>query len=325
MTINNPIYGKIQITEPVFLELIKSPAVQRLKKIDQNFSARIMPVPWGNYTRFDHSIGVMHLIKIMGGDLEEQIAGLLHDVSHTAFSHTMDLVFGTEEKADFHERHHERIVMKSDLPKILERYGFDITRIIEPKNFSILEQEIPALCADRIDYSLRAFVRRGLCLLATAQEFLNHLTTINGKIVFTDSETAQLFASLFLESDQKLWDGDPISMTGQHLFSKIIKEAMRKGVIAIDDFFLTDEEFLEKLDPESKQRLKNLREIKFKTVSSNEDYDFHVIGKIRYVDPLVLQTNDKVKRLSEINPKFKAELATALEKRKQGNYVKIIT
>ena len=35
-----------------------------------------------NVTHFEHSIGVMLLIRIVVGSIEEQIARLLHDVSH---------------------------------------------------------------------------------------------------------------------------------------------------------------------------------------------------------------------------------------------------
>lgn len=51
-----------------------------------------------NVTRFDHSVGVMLLVKKLGGSVEEQIAGLLHDVSHTAFSHVVDYVLIIEMK-----------------------------------------------------------------------------------------------------------------------------------------------------------------------------------------------------------------------------------
>ena len=44
-------------------------------------------------TRYEHSVGVMLLARRVGGGLREQVAALLHDVSHTAFSHVIDHVF----------------------------------------------------------------------------------------------------------------------------------------------------------------------------------------------------------------------------------------
>ena len=63
MEINDPIYGKTDITEPVILELLDSPAMLRLKGVDQNSVGGIAEKPWGKFTRFDHCLGVMFLIK----------------------------------------------------------------------------------------------------------------------------------------------------------------------------------------------------------------------------------------------------------------------
>ena len=119
MNIPDHIYGYIKIEEPVLLELIDTPAMHRLKDINSNLSGKLIDGLWGNYTRFEHCIGVMHLIKRFGGDIEEQVAGLLHDVSHTAFSHAMDFAFGSEEKQDFHEINFEKVVLNSQIPQIL--------------------------------------------------------------------------------------------------------------------------------------------------------------------------------------------------------------
>ncbi len=45
----------------------------------------------------------MMLVNRLGGSLEEQIAALLHDVSHTAFSHVIDYVL---------EQKRRKIIMK---------------------------------------------------------------------------------------------------------------------------------------------------------------------------------------------------------------------
>lgn len=79
------LYGSVEV-EPVLRDLVNSRLLQRLKGIHQAGAAYLVWPKW-NVTRFEHSIGVMLLIRRLGGSLEEQAAGLLHDVSHTAFSH----------------------------------------------------------------------------------------------------------------------------------------------------------------------------------------------------------------------------------------------
>ena len=323
MTTSDPIYGKIEITEPVLLELIATGAMQRLKGIDQNVTANLLPIPWKPFTRFDHCVGVMLLIRKLGGSLEEQIAGLLHDISHTAFSHVMDFVFDQQMTQNFHEEHIERIVKQSAIPEILSRYGFDTDRVINHANFSILEQELPALCADRVDYAVKTFYSGGQDA-ANLKKFVTDLTVTENQITFRHSQIALEFARQFLATDLAIWGGSAACNIAYHLFSIIIKKAYQNGEVSFDDFFTTDEEVLGKLGPESKKEVEKLRLLKFIEVAPSEPYDYHVNGKIRYVDPPV-KTKHGLKKLSEIDENFHSEMKAFLAKRKQGNYVKIIS
>src|SRR5690554_3955482 len=76
------LYGDITITEPVLIELLQDPAMQRLKEIRQ-YGSNYYTIKKQDYNRFDHSVGVFALLRIYGASLHEPIAGLLHDVSHT--------------------------------------------------------------------------------------------------------------------------------------------------------------------------------------------------------------------------------------------------
>ena len=73
--------------------------MQRLKSIHQ-YGVGYYTTHTEEYNRFDHSVGVFVVLKKKGAKLDEQIAGLLHDVSHTVFSHVGDWVFGKEYQED---------------------------------------------------------------------------------------------------------------------------------------------------------------------------------------------------------------------------------
>ena len=106
MDYNDRIYGEIEIKEPVILELINSPTLQRLRGIDQ--SGYFEPYfPGTVYSRFEHSMGVFILLKKYNASTEEQIAGLIHDVSHSAFSHCIDYVL--DEGSEKTHNHQDRI------------------------------------------------------------------------------------------------------------------------------------------------------------------------------------------------------------------------
>ena len=61
------VYGEFEITEPVILELISSPSLQRLKDIDQAGYRPLWVKPNANtgkhdHSRFAHSVGVYLLL-----------------------------------------------------------------------------------------------------------------------------------------------------------------------------------------------------------------------------------------------------------------------
>ena len=122
MNIKDSIYGEF-IIEPVLEELINTKEVQRLKNIHQGGASYLVNPDW-NVTRYEHSIGVMLLIRIMGGSIQEQIAGLLHDISHTAFSHVVDFALENKDE-NYHEKIFENIIENSMIPYILKNYGYN--------------------------------------------------------------------------------------------------------------------------------------------------------------------------------------------------------
>ena len=198
MKYTDRLYGTISITEPIILDLIKSKALQRLKGIDQAGYFDVY-VPNTHHTRYEHSLGVYILLKNYGASLQEQIAGLIHDVSHSAFSHCIDYVFGAEkQKTHLHQDYmFSDFVLKSDIPKILNSYDIDISYILEEKNFPLKEKELPDLCADRIDYSLRTAIVYNVITNKELYYFLHHLKTIDTQWVFDSYTSAQAYASLF--------------------------------------------------------------------------------------------------------------------------------
>jgi len=156
MVLTDKIYGKFEINEPVLKTFLKTPALLRLKNISQ-FGIPNKYFHCKGYSRYEHSVGVMLLLRKLGASLEEQLAGLLHDVSTLTFSHVANWVFaeGMKGKEDYHNQLHESFVKRTEIPKLLEKYNFSLERMLQQNNFHLLEREIPDLCADRIDYSAR--------------------------------------------------------------------------------------------------------------------------------------------------------------------------
>jgi len=303
MNIKDRVYGDVEISEPVLLEIINSPTLQRLKDIDQ--AGYFEPhFPGTSYSRFEHSIGVCSLLKKYGAPIEEQIAGLIHDVSHSAFSHCIDYVLdvGSEKEHNHQDNVFGDYVRKSEIPGIFKKYGFDLDYILDDKNFPLKEKDLPDLCADRIDYSLRTALVFGE--IKTANYFLDNLEAKNGEWIFKNFESAKKYAELFLKLNTYCYAG----LTSAVMFRTVgdyLRYALSRGYISETDLYTTDKIVLSKIEPHHKsdQRLKLLfdrmnNKIGFKNDSNNFDGD--VFCKSRIVDPLCKQ-NGEVKRVSQVD------------------------
>jgi hypothetical protein len=301
--VEDPLYGTVTLATPVLIDLYHSHAVQRLAHIYQaGITAFINPVR--STTRLDHSMGVVALLQRFGAHPVEQAAGLIHDVPHTAFSHVVDFVFPNHEH-DYHEQQRERVLAASDLPEVFARHRLDWRFVAEAENFSLLEQPLPALCADRLDYFLRDAVTLRLATVAEVREVLAHLGVWNHRIVANDLDAARWLADRYLQTDDRLWCS--IQEVGWYaVMARALKTALDGGIITEQDLQSTDQEIMSRLraarHPEIHRWLDLLRlDVQF--VRDDSQPDLVALPKVRTIDPPVL-SHGQVRPLSELDPVF---------------------
>lgn len=309
MKIKDIIFGEIKIDEPIIIELIKTPTLERLKGIDQ--AGYFKPYfPGSKHTRFEHSVGVYFLLKKFNAPLEEQIAGLIHDISHSAFSHCIDYI--TSDGSGRSQCHQDRIfkdyLLKTNIPDILNKYNFNVDYIINEKNFLLLETELPELCADRIDYSLRGLVTFNEITKKEADEIINNFIITENKWVFKNFKIAEKYARLFLLINQKYYAGI-ISAVMFKGVKDYLKYGLEKKYIKYEDLYKIDDYVINKINKhlESDEYLNKLwQRMNNKMDYKNDKADFEEVCycKSRIVDPLVMHNNE-IRRVSDIKPGWK--------------------
>ena len=159
--IKDPVHGFVEVPNEI-TPLLDSLPLQRLRHIRQLGFAYLV-YPGANHSRFEHSLGTMHLANRMcrnlGLDEEESrmvtSAALLHDCGHGPFSHATESFM-----KEYIGRSHEQIghlIKGEPLGKVLEAVAIDPAEII-----GILEGDHPLstilhgdLDVDRMDYLLR--------------------------------------------------------------------------------------------------------------------------------------------------------------------------
>lgn len=304
MKFYDPLHGTSVIEEPILLDLIQTTAMQRLHGVLQHGISGLIGITRAT-TRFEHSLGVMLLVRRMGATPEEQIAALMHDVSHTAFSHVIDYVFDGHDTQGYHEEMKETYVANSDIPSTLAKHGYDWRDYLHEENFPLLEQPSPALCADRLDYFLRDSHDLGVAAQAEIQIALDHLVVHDNRIVVDDLEAARWLGYNFIAADRASWAN--FREVGLYeLTAQAIRTALRLGVLSQADLWSTDEQAWAKLqacsNPGLRAQLK-LVSPKTKFVWDDTTPTFRVSTKLRTIDPDVLH-DGLVRPLSTIDADF---------------------
>lgn len=292
------VYGRVSLDDPDLLALIEGPTFQRLRGIRQAGPSAIS-FPFKDVSRYEHSLGVFALLRALGADRKEQVAGLLHDISHTAFSHAVDFLVTSDEQ-DHHESLKPRFLHLPDVVAALDRLGYAPEDFHDDSRYPLLERPLPWLCADRLDYFLRdgmacQVVRRG-----DVSRILGSVRVVDSMIVLDDPAAARLAARLFEVMNRDWWASD-VEAYIYNEFAVALRAAMAAGVLTEDDLSMgQDVEVLARLDaagiPEVDSVLRRLRRF---DPARAAGYVPRIAAKQRRIDPPVV-FGEGFRRLSEL-------------------------
>ena len=291
------VYGDVRVDDPDLLQLIACPTFQRLRGIRQA-GPSVFAYPFKTVTRFEHCLGVFLLLRRMGASRREQVAGLLHDLSHTAFSHAVDFLILSDDQS-----HHENLkplfLHRPDITSALDRLGFAPTDFMDDSVYTLLERPLPWLCADRLDYFLRDSRSCDVSTPASVAATLQALVVVDGVIGFNSVSVARDVVTRYTEMNRMWWSG-PAEAFIYNEFAEAMREAMRLGALTQDDLLGDDEHVLACLRaPRSPKIAEILRRIRNVRPEDLAGYVPRVAPKMRWVDPPVL-VEGSMRRLSEI-------------------------
>ena len=246
--IKDSLHGDIAIDD-LSMQLVNSPGMQRLRRLSQIPYANLV-YPGANHTRFEHSLGVMHLTRIacqlLGLDDETKnrltLYGLLHDIGHTALPHVLESII-IENMGMDHEEVGQRIVEKSGIADILRDNGYepsDISRVPETQEGEVVTGE---LGSDRIDYLLRDSKYTGVAYgVIDKDRILRKQVFRNGKLVLDISGLSaaeylllarfMMFASVYNHKTKAV---------ASLMMKKAVIEALNNGLMKASDLITLDD------------------------------------------------------------------------------------
>ncbi len=322
--ITYPQYGPKEQYEPVIEELLASGPMQRLKNIHQLGVVHFINPAWST-KRYEHSLGVLMLLRKHGASLEEQVAGLLHDVSHMAFSHVADFLFERWDESLGDDYTHEWVT-NGEIAEILTRHGIDPARVADPKQFGLLERDKPGICADRLDYSFRDAVSFGALTINEAKAFVDDLAVVDGEFVFKSKERATAFAKLYIALDREFY-ASPTYIASYFLMVSSMRNGLETGVLTVDDLWQDDDHVMRVLidsdDPKISEPLHALMH-GFDLDQMTDSPAYTLRKKVRYVDPKVIHEGE-LTPISHIDTSVKEAIEVYLQQREQPIAFSIIT
>ena len=323
-------YYKILCPEfPHFLKkYIELPIMQRLSGI-----GLLCGTDWTSlyknrffYSRLDHSVGVALIIWNFTKDKTQTIAGLLHDVSTTVFSHVSDFRKGDAlTQTSTEEPTTKMILSDSALCKLMESDGIEPKDVVDYHIYPIADNEIPALSADRLEYMYPSgLALDGSWTFEEIAKTYNNLTILKNEenkdeLGFKTIEMAELYCKKFCMIGHILQLNE--NKLCLQLLSQIMSKAVEQNFLQEEDFMtLSESKIIEKIESFISKKTFSLEEQKFATMYNTfrkmtkvehtnqklpEDEYFCVSLKVkqRYINPLVkVGTNSQqAKRLSEVS------------------------
>ena len=283
---------------PLFLDrYIYTPCLLRLKKINyfcgmDNASKEIYDFK-EKITRYDHSLSTALLTWHLTEDVKATLAALFHDASTPCFSHVIDYMNKDYKKQESTEEYQEKI-LKNDLylNNLLKKDNIKIEEIINFKNYSVVDNDRPKLCADRLD----GIILTGISWTGNLTKEDIDLITDNLKIFvnsdkekeigFTSEEAGELVLKLNKEINELTHsDKDNYMM---ELLADITRSAINAKKITYEDLYRLNEDEIFKIFKKTKEenfanKLDKFRNIALKDI---EKIDMPEIKK-REINPLI--------------------------------------
>ena len=142
---------------PYFLnKYLKCPSLVRLKKVGyfcgMDYASKDIYDFREYISRYDHSLTVALITYRLTKNKKATLAALFHDVATPCFSHVIDYMNKDYAKQESTEEYTEKIMLNDKyFRKCLAKDRININDIIDFKKYTIVDNNRPKVCADRID------------------------------------------------------------------------------------------------------------------------------------------------------------------------------
>lgn len=312
-------------------KIYKLPKMQRLKGLQQ-FGSMSYWLGIKGFSRIELATDVLFLLQRFGAPIQEQIAGLAHNVAEPVFSQTSDVVFG---KKNYTQSIYESALTESGINRYLKKYDWEEKDILpNDPNFKRLNQLYPEMCAINIAFYLRAGVTFGMIKAKDVANIVKNLRydIEKNRWFFVKKSSARKLAHLALIFSEHVFCSNDNKVL-YHVTGLILKRTLELKRITKEDLnSKTDEEILAKINECDDLKLKKLiakaKHIKkaYRVLDDAESSpDFIPREQFKGIDPWVFNKHSKTyQRLSEVDEEFADEYKKVETLCKKGAKIQLL-
>ena len=283
------------------------------------------------YSNLDHSVGVALILWHFTHNKKIALSGLFHDIATPVFKHCIDFMNGDSELQESTEEKTEEIIKSSrEIMALLKRDGIKIDEVSNYKMYSLADNDLPRLSADRFEYNFSS----GLSFyrvwdLKRIKKVYDNIVIVtnedgNDELAFQNKEICEEY----IRTVSKLWPmwiSDKDRFTMQFL-ADICKNLYDRGKLLIDDLYtLKEKEVIDIIlsDEELSSAFTIFQKVN-KTYQSKtfikDKYCTNIKSKKRYLVPLV-KCNNQVVRITKISKEVDRIIKEFKSLKMDGYYV----
>ena len=226
-------------------------------------------------SRLTHSISTSLIVWNFTKDKKQTLAALFHDAGTPATSHVIDYLNNDYLIQESTEKNLEKILLKdSEIITLLNKDNIIIKEVTNFKNYPLVDNKRPKLCADRLDGIFFASLSWAKNInLSEIEKIYNNIYIIKNE----DNEEEYAFKNIkyakqliFLNNKFNELTNDILDYNSMQILSDIIRYLIDQNIIKYNDLYILDDDLLFKIINQTSKKDKNLNDKLNKFLNLNE-------------------------------------------------------
>jgi len=250
-------------------------------------------------------------------DRKQTLAWLVHDVSHSVFSHVGDFVLWDVEEQEASEQYITQLLQWDEIVmQELSKLDIKLSEIDDYEKYPIADNHWPQLAADRLEYNLSSWIAMWFREISQIKKIYQNISVMineygNQELWFSDQYIAEDFWLLSIENDHISFSA-PRSIVSMSFIADIIKKMLlNKELGHMDLYSLQDKDVIDMMNNSPDEQVRNMWKYytqfsEFELHSSKPNMQKYSVSskcKRRFVDPLI-STQQWIVRLSKVSETF---------------------